>query len=118
MHGFFKNCFNGTWASAGIVYYINPTHPNPTGKYWSRSSYWTKYPWYTTMLSNPLTVTNTPTYRYGTYSINPQLSNMNNGTARACWDYGNVLVQWDGGSGTLEDIGLIDQGKWLVLMLI
>ena len=94
----------GVWNSAGMVYWVHTTHPNPTGTSWSNASYWTKYPWYTTMLENPLTVTTQPTLRFATYSVSPQLSNMNNGTARALWDYGNVLVQWEGGAGTLEDV--------------
>ena len=94
----------GTKASAGMVYWVYPTHPNPTGNNWSTGNYWTKYPWYTSSLENPLTVSATPVFRFATYSHHPELSNMNNGTAKACKDYGSILVQWESGAGTLGDI--------------
>ena len=90
--------------ASGMVYWIDTVHPIHANGYYINTDRYTKRPYTTTNLENPLTMTAPSNNRYGDYVQHPELSNLENGSAKACKEYGTILVDWESGSGTLEDV--------------
>jgi hypothetical protein len=78
----------------GMVYYVNPTYP------WYgddldiviQNNYWTRRPWETDNLENPLTITAQPTDYFARECCHPELAGLNRGYYKSLVDYGTIGV--------------------------